>query len=74
MPRAKKQGEKISLYMDKATVKRIRAYAGEKGQTLTMAIERAIEGFLDKAMEAEQDKATVASDSVALNSGKIFNV
>jgi len=51
MSRAKKEGEKISLYLEKDTVARIRAYAEEKGQTLTMAIERAINGFLD-----EEDK------------------
>lgn len=49
MPRAKKEGTKISLYMSKDTIERIRAYADEKGQTLTMAIERAIDGFLDNA-------------------------
>ena len=47
MPRAKKDGEKISLYIDKETSERIRSYAEEKGQTLTMSIERAINGFLD---------------------------
>lgn len=48
MSRAKKEGEKISLYLEKDTVARIRAYAEEKGQTLTMAIERAINGFLNE--------------------------
>ena len=47
MPKAKKEGEKFSLYIDKSTATRIRAYAEAKGQTLTMAIERAINGFLD---------------------------
>lgn len=56
MSRAKKEGEKISLYLEKDTVVRIRAYAEEKGQTLTMAIERAINGFLD-----EEDKKERAS-------------
>ena len=56
MSRAKKEGEKISLYLEKDTVARIRAYAEEKGQTLTMAIERAINGFLD-----EEDKKEHAS-------------
>ena len=47
MPRAKKDGEKISLYLNKEVVDRLRAYADEKGQTLTMAMERAIKAFLD---------------------------
>jgi len=57
MSRAKKEGEKISLYLEKVTVARIRAYAEEKGQTLTMAIERAINGYLD-----EEDKKECASE------------
>ena len=56
MPRAKKEGEKISLYLEKETADRIRAYAEEKGQTFTMSIERAINGFLDK--EDTQNKAS----------------
>jgi hypothetical protein len=48
MPRPKKDGEKVSLYLDKKTVERIRAYADEKGQTLTVAIERALNAFLNK--------------------------
>ena len=54
MSRAKKEGEKISLYLEKDTVARIRAYAEEKGQTLTMAIERAINGFLDEEDKKER--------------------
>ena len=53
MPRPKKDGEKVSLYLDKKTMERIRAYADEKGQTLTVAIERALSAFLD-----ESDKKT----------------
>lgn len=53
MPRQKKEGEKISLYLEKQTVDRLRKYAEEKGQTLTMAMERAISGFLD----AEENNA-----------------
>ena len=56
MSRAKKEGEKITLYLEKDTVARIRAYAEEKGQTLTMAIERAINGFLDE--EGKKERAS----------------
>lgn len=54
MPRAKKEGIKISLYLEKETAERIRAYAEKKGQTLTMAIERAINGFLDEEEKREK--------------------
>ena len=54
MARAKKDGEKSSLYIDKDTADRIRAYAEKKGHTLTMAIERAINGFLDDEKKREQ--------------------
>ncbi len=49
MPRPKKDGEKVSLYLDKRTMERIRSYAEERGQTLTVAIERALNAFLDKS-------------------------
>lgn len=53
MPRPKKDGEKVSLYLDKKTMERIRAYADEKGQTLTVAIERALTAFLDESDKEE---------------------
>ena len=58
MSRAKKEGEKISLYLEKDTVARIRAYAEEKGQTVTMAMERILRTFLDaeKAGKANQSR------------------
>lgn len=49
MARQKKDGEKVSLYLDKKTVKRLRVYADEKGQTLTMAMERLLAKALDEA-------------------------
>ena len=47
MARQKKDGEKISLYVDKEILERLRTYASEKGQTLTMALERAVKAFVD---------------------------
>ena len=47
MPRPKKDGEKVSLYLDKAMMDRLRAYADEKGQTITTAMERIITTHLD---------------------------
>ena len=40
MARAKKDGEKISFYVDRLVMEDLRAYAEEKGQTVTMAMER----------------------------------
>ena len=48
MARAKKNGEKVSLYLDKEIMARLRAYADEKGQTLTMAMERIMKAFFDE--------------------------
>lgn len=52
MARAKKDGEKISFYVDRQVMEDLRAYAEEKGQTVTMAMERILRAFLD----AERDK------------------
>ena len=51
MARAKKDGEKISLYLDRQVMEDLRAYAEEKGQTVTMAMERILRAFLDKQDE-----------------------
>ncbi len=48
MARAKKDGEKISFYVDRQVMKDLRAYAEEKGQTVTMAMERILRAFLDE--------------------------
>lgn len=47
MPRPKKDGEKVSLYLDKKAMDRIRAYADKNEQTLTVVIERALNAYLD---------------------------
>ena len=54
MARAKKDGEKISLYLDRSIMEGLRAYADEKGQTLTTAIERIIKAHLER--EHEENK------------------
>ena len=48
MARAKKDGEKISFYVDRQVMEDLRVYAEEKGQTVTMAMERILRAFLDK--------------------------
>ena len=52
MPRAKKDGQHLNCYIDRTLRERLDAYAEEKGQTLTMAIER----LLTKALDAEEKK------------------
>lgn len=53
MPRAKKDGEKISFYVDRQVMEDLRAFAEEKGQTVTMAMERILRAFLN----AERSKS-----------------
>ncbi len=47
MARPRKDGEKISLYLDRPMMEKVRAYADERGQTLTMAMERIIKAHLE---------------------------
>ena len=54
MARAKKDGEKISFYVDRLVMEDLRAYAEEKGKTVRMAIERIIKAHLDR--EHEENK------------------
>lgn len=50
MARPKKEGVHLNVLLSKPIDQRLRAYADEKGQTLTVAVER----LLTKAMDAEQ--------------------
>ena len=59
MARAKKDGEKISLYLDRQVMEDLRAYAEEKGQTVTMAMERLLAAQLQE--EAKQSKDSTVS-------------
>ena len=58
MSRPKKDGEKISYYLDRQVMEDLRDYAEEKGQTVTMAMERILRTFLDeeKANKANHRK------------------
>ena len=58
MARAKKDGEKISFYVDRQVMEDLRAYAEEKGQTVTLAMERILRSYLDeeKANKTSRDK------------------
>ena len=43
-----KKGTHISFYMDSSILERLRAYADDKGQTVTLALERLLTKSLDE--------------------------
>ena len=47
MPQHKKDGKYINLRIDKQICEEFEAYAEEKGQTKTVALERILRTFLD---------------------------
>lgn len=47
MARPKKNGQPVSLIMDKDLFARLEAYCEASGQTKTVAIERAVSMFID---------------------------
>ncbi len=59
MARPKKDGEKVSLYLDRTMMTALRAYADEKGQTVTMAMERIISGYLKTERDHANQSASV---------------
>jgi len=48
VPRPKKDGRYINYYIDRVIYERLEQYAGEKGQTMTTAIERILRAHLDE--------------------------
>lgn len=56
MPRQKKDGVKISLFLKKDLVDAIRKDATEKGQSLTTAIEFAMKHYLYKDVNNPKSK------------------
>lgn len=48
MARPKKDGAHVTIFMEKSLFERLKAYAEEKGQTNTMAIERLLTRALDE--------------------------
>jgi len=55
MPRKKKDGRHINYYIDRMIYERLEEYADEKGQTMTMALERILKDFFERN-ESEQVK------------------
>ena len=48
MPRAKKDGQHINCYIDRTLCERLKAYADDKGQTITMALERILKQYFEE--------------------------
>ena len=54
MPRQKKENQPLSLRMELNTYKRLAAYCEKVGQAKTVAIERAINKYIDEYEEKEK--------------------
>ena len=54
MPRKKKDGRHINYYIDRMIYERLEEYADEKGQTMTMALERILKQFFNKTDEEKK--------------------
>lgn len=52
-----KNGKNVSFYMDAQIVERLHDYAAEKGQSLTVAVERILKEALDKHDEESAKNA-----------------
>lgn len=48
MPRQKKDGRHINYYIDRKIFEALEAYAQEKGQTMTAALERILSQFFEQ--------------------------
>ena len=55
MSRPKKDGLYINYYIDRKLVEKLRDYAEEKGQTMTMALERILQDYFDAREQGEAD-------------------
>lgn len=56
MARPKKDGETLSLYIDRTVKKRLQQYCAETGQTKTMAIERMLTEELNRYFAQPEGK------------------
>ena len=51
MSRPKKDGKALNLYIERDILEKLEAYCEETGLTKTKAIERILNGFLDKEVK-----------------------
>lgn len=56
MPRKKKDGRHINYYIDRMIYERLEEYANEKGQTMTMALERILKDFFERTETEQTEK------------------
>ena len=56
MPRMKKDGQHLNLYLDRELMERFRIYCEEKGQTMTTALERILKKRLDDYDSEKQNQ------------------
>ena len=56
MARPKKDGAYINYYIDRKLVEELRDYAEEKGQTMTMALERILKEYFEQEKQKPSDK------------------
>ena len=52
MAREKKDGKKVSFYLDAKLYERLKAYAEEKGQPVTTALERIVRNELEEMVKS----------------------
>lgn len=55
MPRAKKDGQHINCYIDRTLCERLKAYADEKGQTMTTALERILKQYFERVNQEKSE-------------------
>jgi hypothetical protein len=53
MPREKKDGKFINYYIRREIYEELKKYSEEKGQTMTMALERILKEYLQKTKEED---------------------
>ena len=56
MAREKKDGKKVSFYFDAELYEQLKAYAEEKGQPVTTALERIVRKALDYKTPEKKDE------------------
>lgn len=55
MPRAKKDGVHLNCYINRELREKLDAYAEEKGQTVTMALERILKQYFDSLTDKQEE-------------------
>ena len=54
MPREKKDGKSMTVYIDKAIFDRLDTFSKDSGQSKSGAVERALAAYLDKYYEDQE--------------------